>query len=196
MNFAARFKNTFFDYSELFSALKKEKGIGKSLGFYGFFVIILLVINWILLSIGEIPANISILKGVILTDTLIFYIPLYFFILNILILFIFSGFMVTFSRLMKNKSTLSNNIKVFAHTFVPFVLTSWITALNMIFGLWSVYLSSRGLSEMNNIGFKKSFSIVILSGLFTGIIVFFVVYAIMFNFGITMDLERIFLTRS
>lgn len=195
MNPVRKFKNIFFDYSFLFREIRKEHVI-KSILFYALFSIILLAINWILLAYNQIPANLSFLKQIPLTEELVFYMPVYYFGINIITLFVFSAFLVLTMRFVNTKTNFSGNIKIYAHASVPFLFVSWITAFNLLFVMWSGFLTAKGMAETYDQGFKKSLLAVIIAGVLTSFVMLFVLILIMQHFGISFDLERIFLTRS
>ncbi|MFH1978319.1 MAG: YIP1 family protein [Candidatus Aenigmatarchaeota archaeon] len=194
MNFAQKFKNIFFDHSHLFVVVKKES-VWKAVIFYIIFAFILFLINSYSLSINMIPANLSVLKGAELTPSVILDFPAHFFVINVIVLFVFTGLITLISR-GKNKTTLKNNIKVFSYAFVPFMITAWITAFNAVFGLFSIYVLSKGIAETNGIHLRKAFYMVVVAGAITGILTFLATIVVMGNFGIPFDIEKIFLARN
>ena len=76
MNYLVRLKNVFLDYSHLFSHVSKEKTI-YSVGYYIFLTLILLVINWVILSLGQLPANLYVLKQIPITNSIFIQFPVY-----------------------------------------------------------------------------------------------------------------------
>ena len=108
-------------------------------------------------------------------------------------LFVFASGGLIVSYLIKPRITFSTNLKTFAHASTPFILTAWLPAFNVIFGLWFLYLNSKGLSEVNSIPLRKAAYIVIGAGIITGIVIFVGTYIIShYIFGIGFDMIKMF----
>lgn len=76
--------------------------------------------------------------------------------------------------------------KIIAYSGTPALLLSWIPLINIIGGLWSLYLEIKGVSVMEKVTIGKAFVIVILPIIVIFAIVFlflFTLFAAMVPFG-------------
>jgi hypothetical protein len=187
-------KKVILSPSEFFEEIKAEKGISEAFKYLAILSLVNLVVDIVsfILSIPYISplGNLSSflpLRGV-LSIALGIVIPVVMYISGLILSFIGVGFIHLFVKLFKGKGTYSDTYKALIYASTPSLLFGWVPWVGVIFGLYSFYLSLKGISKLHEVSMLRAFImlitpaiVVILAAIMTSFLVLYTYLASLFT---------------
>ncbi len=168
MGFVEKIKKVMLNPSEFFEKIKAEKGIEKAFKFLAVVLLVNLVVK-ILSFVFSIPtisppgslknllpfAGIPIALLGILLPLLGYFGALLFFFLGV-------GIVHVFAKLLGGKGDYAATYKALVYASTPTLLFGWIPWVGIIFGLYSLYISLKGISKLHSVSMARAFVIIFL----------------------------------
>lgn len=175
MGLIEKIKKVMFSPSEFFERIKTERGIGEAFKFLAILSLINLVINIILFQFDL--THLSFLSsffkflGTIGAAVLGIIISIAIYIGSLVFSFIWAGFIHLFAKLFGGKSDYSATYKALTYASTPTLIFGWLPWIGLIFGLYTFYLSIKGISRLHGMSMGRSFVIVFVPPIVLGSII-------------------------
>jgi hypothetical protein len=163
MSLIEKIKKVILSPSEFFEEIKTEKGISKAFKYLALLSLVNLVIGIVsfTFSITFIYPLGNLSKFLPLVDTLGIVIPVVIYIDSLILSFVVSGFTHLFVKLFKGKGDYSDTYKALIYASTPSLLFGWVPYAGIIFGLYSFYLSLKGISKLHEVSMIRAFIMLI-----------------------------------
>jgi hypothetical protein len=191
-------KKVILSPSDFFEEIKAEKGISEAFKYLAILSLVNLVVDIVdivsfILSIPYISplGNLSSflpLRGV-LSTALGIVISVVMYISGLILSFIGVGFIHLFVKLFKGKGAYSDTYKALIYASTPSLLFGWVPWVRFIFGLYSFYLSLKGISKLHEVSMLRAFImlitptiVIILATIMTSFLVLYTYLASVFTF--------------
>jgi hypothetical protein len=163
MNLIEKIKKVILSPSEFFEKIKTEKGISKAFKYLALLSLVNLVIGVVsfTFSITFISPLGNLSTFLPLVATLGIVIPVVIYICSLILSFVVSGFIHLFVKLFKGKGDYSDTYKALIYASTPSLLFGWVPYAGIIFGLYSFYLSLKGISKLHEVSMIRAFIMLI-----------------------------------
>jgi hypothetical protein len=163
MNLIEKIKKVILSPSEFFEKIKTEKGISKAFKYLALLSLVNLVIGVVsfTFSITFISPLGNLSTFLPLLAALGIVIPVVIYICSLILSFVVSGFIHLFVKLFKGKGDYSDTYKALIYANTPSLLFGWVPYAGIIFGLYSFYLSLKGISKLHEVSMIRAFIMLI-----------------------------------
>jgi hypothetical protein len=167
IRFTEKIKKVILSPSEFFERIKAEKGISEAFKYLAILSLVNLVVGIVsfMLSIpfisplGNLSSFLPLLGA--LSTALGIVIPVVIYISSLILSFVGAGFIHLFVKLFKGKGDYSNTYKALIYASTPSLLFGWVPWVGIIFGLYSFYLSLKGISKLHEVSMVRAFIMLI-----------------------------------
>jgi hypothetical protein len=169
INLIKKVKKVILSPSEFFEEIKAEKGISEAFKYLAILSLVNLVVGIVsfrlsipsISPLGNLSSFLPLLGA--LSTALGIVIPVVMYISSLILSFVGAGFIHLFVKLFKGKGAYSNTYKALIYASTPFLLFGWVPWVGVIFGLYSFYLSLKGISKLHEVSMVRAFIMLITS---------------------------------
>ena len=168
LSFTEKVKKVMTSPTEFFEKIKGEEGIGEAFKYYIIFSLIynLLFGTLTIFGLSGIP-----MEQMGFLASLGFFLPVVFFVLGIILMFISTGIIHVFARVFGGNGDYPATFKAMVYGATPSLLLGWLPFVGIIFAIYSLYLQIKGISTLHRVSMGRAFLIIFLIPMIIGIIV-------------------------
>lgn len=162
MGLVEKIKKVILSPSEFFERIKAEKGIGGAFKYLAILSLINLAVGIIgfafnvpsISPLGNLSTFLPLLGDLATVLGIVILVVIY--IGGLILSFVGAGFIHLFARLLKGKGDYSATYKALIYASTPSLLLGWIPWVGIIFGIYSFYLSLKGISKLHEVSMGRA----------------------------------------
>jgi len=157
MGFVEKIKKVILSPSEFFDAIKAEEGISQAFIYYAVLSLIfdiLFGLSYIFIPVALTPSMPFKRLGVMWI--IISYIA------GLIFVFINAGITHIFTKILGGKGDYSATFKSLVYASTPTLLLGWIPLIGVIFSIYTLYLTIKGISSLHSITMLRAFIAVLV----------------------------------
>ena len=159
MGLGQKIKSALTSPSQLFNAVKGEKGFKTPLTYYA----VLALVSSILSALVSAYISNPVLPKVVYSSSLIVLSIVVSWIASFIVAFIFVAIVHVFVYLLGGKGGYLQTYKAYVYGMTPSLMLGWLPFVNIIVALYSgLYLFPKGMSILQNMGFGRALAAVLL----------------------------------
>jgi hypothetical protein len=157
-----KIKKVILSPSEFFERIKAERGVGEAFKYLAILSLVNLVVGIVsfmlsipsVTSLGNLSTFLPLLRAP--ATALGIAIPFVIYIGSLILSFVEAGFIHLFAKLLKGKGEYSATYKALVYASTPSLLLGWIPWVGIIFGIYSFYLSLKGISKLHEVSMGRA----------------------------------------
>ena len=175
--------------AEFFTEVKSEVGIGNAFKYLAIISLVYVVLMMIFMFIFSLVLGASYRSLIgyglfpfsLFAGIFVFALPIAIYLISLLGSFVGAGVIHLFAKMFGGKGDYSATYKASVYSSTPSLLFGWIPYLNILVGIYSLYLYLKGLSILHEISMGRAFLIAILPGIIVAIVILAFVFIFLFG---------------